>query len=128
MILEENIGVYVMGNLDHVEFRHAIMYTVFDLFMDAKIKRDWNTELHALYNPEKETPKAPEPIKNTKPSLTEIDIIGTYNHDIYGWVKISKQGDGLVFNINNTLHGSMKHWHYDTNQGVIKRKEMETPC
>ena len=28
MIPEENIGVYVMGNLDHVELRHAIMYSV----------------------------------------------------------------------------------------------------
>jgi CubicO group peptidase (beta-lactamase class C family) len=34
LIPEENIGVYVFSNLDHVEIRHAIMYATFDLFMD----------------------------------------------------------------------------------------------
>lgn len=123
MIPEKNIGVYVMGNLDHVELRHAIMYTTFDLFMDGKITRDWSTELYTLYNPEKEESKDPEPVKNTKPTLAVADIIGTYNHNIYGWVKISKKGDDLVFNLNNTLFGSMKHWHYDTYLGTFKKKE-----
>lgn len=51
MIPDEDIGVYVMGNLDHVELRHAIMYTTFDLFMDGKITRDWSKELYEIYHP-----------------------------------------------------------------------------
>ena len=51
MIPDENIGVYVMGNLDHVELRHAIMYATFDLFMDGKITRDWSKELYGIYHP-----------------------------------------------------------------------------
>jgi len=57
MIPDENIGVYVMGNLDHVELRHAIMYATFDLFMDGKITRDWSEELHDIYHPESKTNK-----------------------------------------------------------------------
>jgi len=57
MIPDENIGVYVMGNLDHVELRHAIMYTTFDLFIDGKITRDWSEELHDIYHSESETKK-----------------------------------------------------------------------
>lgn len=52
MIPDENIGVYVMGNLDHVELRHAIMYATFDLFMDGKITRDWSKELYTIYHPD----------------------------------------------------------------------------
>jgi len=123
MIPEENIGVYVMGNLDHVELRHAIMYTTFDLFMDGKITRDWSTELYALYHPEKETTKEPKPIENTKPSLTEANILGSYSHDIFGEVEISKNGEHLVLNLNNTVYGRLKHWHYDTYQVAFKKKE-----
>lgn len=123
MIPEENIGVYVMGNLDHVELRHAIMYTTFDVFMDGKITRDWSTELYALYHPGKETVKDPESIKNTKPSLTVSNIIGTYSHDKYGQIEISKEGENLVFNMNNTVYGILNHWHYDTYQCEFNKKE-----
>lgn len=55
MIPEENIGIYVMGNLDHVELRHAIMYATFDLFMDGEITLDWSKELHKIYHPKNKT-------------------------------------------------------------------------
>jgi hypothetical protein len=31
LIPDERLGVYVLANADHVEFRHALMLTVFDL-------------------------------------------------------------------------------------------------
>ena len=123
MIPEENIGVYVMGNLDHVELRHAIMYTVFDLLMDGKITSDWSTELYNLYNSEKETPEEPKPIENTKPTLAEVNFIGSYHHDIYGTVDILKSENGFTFNLNNTLFGKLNHWHYDTYQAFFDKKE-----
>jgi CubicO group peptidase (beta-lactamase class C family) len=126
MIPEENIGVYVMGNLDHVELRHAVMYTVFDLFMDGKITKDWSKELYALYHPDSETQKDPEPIKNTKPSFETTALIGTYTNTQYGSIKISKKGNQLAFNLNNTLLGTMNHWHYDTYKGVFDKKEYGT--
>ena len=126
MIPEENIGVYVMGNLDHVELRHAIMYTVFDLFMDGTITKDWSKDLYALYHPEVETPKEPEPIKNTKSSFETNTLLGTYTNGQYGSVEISKKGDQLVFNINNTLLGIINHWHYDTYKGIFDKKEYGT--
>lgn len=126
MIPEENVGVYVMGNLDHVELRHAIMYTVFDLFMDGKITRDWSKELHTLYHPDVETTKEPEPIKNTNSSFEESILLGTYTNEQFGSVTISKKGNQLIFNINDTLIGSMNHWHYDTYKGTFNKKEYGT--
>lgn len=123
MIPEENIGVYVMGNLDHVELRHAIMYTTFDVFMDGKITRDWSDELYTLYHPDTKTPNEPEPIKKAKPSIAETDLFGTFNNDLYGWIKVSKKGNQLVFNVNNTIYGTLNHWHYDTYKGAFDKKE-----
>ena len=126
MIPEENIGVYVMGNLDHVELRHAIMYSVFDLFMDGKITKDWSKELYNLYHPNVETPKESEPLKNAKSSFETTTILGTYTNTQYGFIKISKKGNQVVFNLNNTLMGTMSHWHYDTYKGVFDKKEYGT--
>ena len=122
MIPEENIGVYVMGNLDHVELRHAIMYTVFDLFMDGIISRDWSSELYTLYNPEREIVKD-KPIKNTKSSLTEAAVIGSYSHNIYGDLTVLSKNKVLTININNTLLGSLKHWHFNTYEVNFDKKE-----
>jgi CubicO group peptidase (beta-lactamase class C family) len=115
LIPEENIGVYVMGNLDHVELRHAIMYTVFDLFMDGKITRDWSAEFKALYTQNTKT-DVPKRIANTKPSLPIDEMLGTYKHLQYGTIKITKTKKGVQFNLNNTVKGTLSHWHYDTYQ------------
>lgn len=126
MIPEENIGVYVMGNLDHVELRHAIMYTVFDLFMDGKITRDWSKELHTLYHPDVETSTESSPIKNANPSFKELALLGTYTSEQFGSIIISKKENQLLFNLNDTLLGSMSHWHYDTYKGIFDKKEYGT--
>ncbi len=50
VIPDEGLGVYVFGNLDHAEVRHAIMYKVFDVLGPVDPQRDWSTELIALYD------------------------------------------------------------------------------
>jgi len=65
MIPEDNVGVYVMGNLDHVELRHAIMYSVFDLFTEGKLSRNWSEDLYSIYHPAKEKQPEPQPIPTT---------------------------------------------------------------
>ena len=121
LIPEENIGVYVMGNLDHVELRHAIMYTVFDLFIDGEISRDWSTEFKALYS-QNTAPEEPKKIANTKPSLPIGEMLGTYKHSQYGTVKITQNKKGIQFNLNNTVIGTLSHWHFDTYQIAFELK------
>jgi len=126
MIPEDNIGVYVMGNLDHVELRHAIMYTVFDLFMDGTITKDWSNDFYTLYHPDADSPKESEPTKNAKPSIEEASLLGNYFNKQYGNVGIYKKENQLVFNLNNTLIGNLSHWHYDTYKGDFDKKEYGT--
>lgn len=49
MIRDEDVAVYVLGNRDHAEVRHALMYRVFDLF-DKEVPRDWSSEFKILYD------------------------------------------------------------------------------
>ena len=62
MVPEDEVGVYVMGNLDHVELRHAIMYAVFDLFTEGKLSRNWSEEFYPIYHPEENSRPHFEPI------------------------------------------------------------------
>jgi CubicO group peptidase (beta-lactamase class C family) len=116
LIPEENIGVYVMSNLDHVELRHAIMYTTFDLLMDGKITTDWSADLKNLYDKlaEESEEEDPERISDTVPS--NGNIVGRFKHQQYGTVEITKDGDQLLFNLNNKIKGKLERWHYDTYQ------------
>src|SRR3954470_14386614 len=47
LLPEQNVGVYVLANLDHAELRHALMYQVFDLY-GAGPGRDWSRDLRTL--------------------------------------------------------------------------------
>lgn len=114
MLQDDNIGVYVMGNLDHVELRHAIMYATFDLFLDGELSRDWSTDLYALYHPEKSEEEEANPTLSGEPSLNENELVGKYQHESFGWIEIIKRDGGLKFNMNNTIYGALNHKHYDT--------------
>ena len=48
LIRSDNLGVYVFGNLDHVELRHAIMYATFDIYGEGKLSRDWSKDLKRI--------------------------------------------------------------------------------
>ena len=51
LIPDERLGVYVLGNTDHAEVRHALMLKAFDLWGAPKAKpRDWSAELRTLYS------------------------------------------------------------------------------
>ncbi len=123
MIPEKELGVYVMSNLDHVELRHAIMYMVFDLFLDGKLSRDWSTDLYKLYHPDTPEQEEPKPIENAEPSISSSDLIGTFSNQKLGRVKVSKDSNGLRFNINDTVYGLLHHWHFNTYRGEFDKKE-----
>ena len=121
MIPEEHVGVYVMGNLDHVELRHAIMYAVFDLFSEGKLSRNWSEELYTIYHPEKAEEPEPQPIPNTFPTFDEKDMVGNYVNSQLGWLKVYVEDDIVKFNLNNTVSGKLSHWHYNTYQGAFDK-------
>ena len=122
MIPEEEVGVYVMGNLDHVELRHAIMYAVFDLFTAGKLSRNWSEELYPIYHPDNNARPELKPTPNTTSAVEENALLGTYTNKQYGWVKVSKENGVLKFNLNDMVKGTIKHWHYNTYQVIFDKK------
>ena len=93
LIPAENIGVYVFINSDHIEYRHALMYKVFDILSGHK-GEDWSEKLWALYHPEK-TNDAAETSKD-HPALGPQDLEGTYTLDGSFPLTIELEGDKLT--------------------------------
>ena len=70
---EKNVGVYVFINSDHIEYRHALMYSVLDILLENE-KSDWSDKLYQVYHPENtETPDEME-----YPAVDQEDLVGDY--------------------------------------------------
>lgn len=123
---EEKIGIYVFGNFDHAEVRHALMYKAFDLFALGG-NRDWSAEFLKLYNGFREQGDKAEKdfeakrVVNTRSSLPLEAYIGKYTDPLYGEVQISILENQLVFNVNQFVKAKLQHWHYDTFYGPYEK-------
>jgi CubicO group peptidase (beta-lactamase class C family) len=119
IIPEERFGVYVLGNLDHVEVRHALLYKAIDTWLGPGT-RDWSTELRAIYarmEAEGDSAQArmeARRIKDTKPSLPLEQYAGTYVDSLYGKAVVTYENNALRFRTSSKQAGSMEHWQYDT--------------
>ena len=119
LLPDEGIGVYVLGNLDHVEVRHALMYKAFDLWGGVADGRDWSTELRALYERLGARAEAAAAarrdarVPDTSPSRPVEAYAGVYEDDLYGQITIELR-DGRLHYRMLELQAPMEHWHYDT--------------
>ncbi len=122
LIPDEKLGVFVLGNLDHAEVRHALMYKVFDVFAGLENGRDWSTEIQNLYKkldePSEKRRKEWEAkrVQNTKPTLALAAYAGKYTHPLYGTLEVSWQNNQLQIK-SERMSANLKHWHYNTFYG-----------
>lgn len=118
---DRRTGVYVFGNLDHAEFRHALMWRVFDLVLGPPL-RDWSTEFLALYGGLRGAGEAAARqredgrVAGTRSSRPTADYAGRYDHPVYGDVRIAADGDALTISFGPAPEnrGRLEHFHYDT--------------
>lgn len=119
LLPEEQLGVYVFGNLDHAEIRHAIMYKTFDLFMGRSKGRNWSEEFHQLHqNLEQQTKNQREKIlsarrTDTKPAFPLVAYTGKFKHKFYGEIEVSTDQNGLMARFSSTLVMPLDHWQFD---------------
>jgi hypothetical protein len=124
---DEKLGVYVFGNLDHTEIRHALVYKTFDLFALGG-NRDWSAEFLTLYSnihaggEKQEKDFEAKRVANTKTSLALNDYAGTYSDPMYGTLVITVEGDQLIVDANKFVKAKLSHWHYDTFRGWYDQK------
>jgi CubicO group peptidase (beta-lactamase class C family) len=124
LIRDKKIGVYIFGNLDHAEARHALMYKVFDLFAFNDNSRDWNAEVKKLYTAietEGEARTAQQSARRltgTRPSLPLEKYAGKYSDPFYGSVEIKLVDGKLRAYVAKDLTADLEHRHVDTFTGI----------
>ncbi len=123
MIPDDRIAVYVFGNLDHSEIRHALMYKAFDLWSFRDNKTDWSADLFNLYKgfadsaKKREADQLAKRVTDTRPSLPLTAYVGKYVNEIYGAVDLLIEKDSLILNLPDGISLRLRHWNYDTFQG-----------
>jgi CubicO group peptidase (beta-lactamase class C family) len=121
LMREEQLGVYILGNTDHAELRHALMFYIFDLFLGLPL-RDWSAELLSLYRREWARADsiarvaASRRILDTRPSLPLEQYAGTYRDSLFGRADVAFENGVLTLRISSTQRATLEHWHYDTFQ------------
>ncbi|MEP6733596.1 MAG: serine hydrolase [bacterium] len=116
LLPEEHVGVYVLGNLDHLELRHALMYQAFDLYGGGPA-RDWSAELKTLFaskHPARSTTPVPAHVVSAKPSLPLDKFAGTYVDSTYGTIVVTSANGALNARYGKLDIGTLDHWDVET--------------
>jgi CubicO group peptidase (beta-lactamase class C family) len=124
LIPDKKMGIYIFGNVDHAEVRHALMYKAFDMFaFNDNAGRDWSKEMKKLYDgiSEQDKKQADAQIArrspNTKPSLALSAYAGKYSDPLYGEIEVTLVDSKLRLRIGKGSRvADLEHWHYDTFQ------------
>lgn len=111
-------AVVVLGNRDHAELRHAILWEVMD---DTPVgeRRDWNREIRDLYDGLAEQGEEgwqeteAQRLKKSKLSLAKKAYLGTYESPAMGHITIEQDGRDMVLNAGS-ISLPMTYWHLDT--------------
>ena len=124
LLPDERVGVYIFGNVDHAEFRHALMFKALDLFAGTNggAARDWSAELLPLYTglrDDAETARVAvesKRVPGTRPSLDLAAYAGAYVHPAWGDLQVTHEAGALRVTIGTgpQSSGVLEHWHYDT--------------
>lgn len=124
LLRDKKLGVYIFGNLDHAEVRHALMYKVFDLFAFNDNSHDWSSEFKTLYDKikadaaKREAETKAKRMPNTKPSLSLSAYAGRYSSPFYGTIEITAVDGKLKAIFSKDLSAELGHWQFDTFMGT----------
>ena len=123
LIPDEHFGVFIFGNLDHAELRHALMYKAMDLWCFNDNTKNWSADFYSLYKKNKQEAKKRKTedlskrILNTHPSLALTDYAGKYQNEIFGKAEIILTGDSLLLKYPNNISLQLSHFNFDTFSG-----------
>ncbi len=121
LVPDRNLGVFTFGNLDHAEFRHALLWKVIDLWTGGP-DRDWNAECLKLYGSLNAKAKKAEAdreaarVRDTAPSHPLEAFAGVYSHPAWGRIEVTADKGALTVRMGPSPRnaGTLEHWNYDT--------------
>ena len=124
LLPDARVGVFIAGNLDHAEFRHALLLQVMDIFAGTNggAPRNWSTEFLALYkglHAKGDTATAEfeaKRVAGTKPTLPAAAYAGTFTHPVWGDLVITEDAGTIKVRMGPKPEnsGTLEHFHYDT--------------
>lgn len=124
LLPDAHTGVYVFGNLDHAELRHALMYKAIDLWAFDDNSRDWSSTLFQLYKAEEDTANKEEAARlakrlmNTHPSFPLQAYTGKFANEVLASISVVLKDNGLQITLPGNRFLTLQHWQYDVFQGV----------
>jgi hypothetical protein len=111
-------AVVVLGNRDHAEMRHAILWEVMDRSPEGD-RRDWNQAVYDLYQEAAQAredqwaEREKQRLRRTKPALPLQAYAGRYENPMLGGVSIETAGHGLLLKFAQ-FELPLSHWHLDS--------------
>ncbi len=118
LIPEKNLGVVILSNLHPGTLVEAIMYRVFDAFIDGE-ERDWSSEFLASIKKnnagmaEIQMQRIAASGEKTPPSLTLDKLAGTFENEVYGQAVIMEKRGSLMVKLGQ-LNCPLLHVRGDT--------------
>ena len=129
LLPDSRTGVFIFGNMDHAEFRHALMLKSLDIFAgtNGQQANDWSGEFLSLYTALRAAGEGQQKaadakrVMGTRPTLPLAQYAGTYAHPAWGDLVITLVGDALQMRIGVGTQnaGSLAHWNYDTFRATL---------
>jgi CubicO group peptidase (beta-lactamase class C family) len=127
LIPEEHFGIYIFGNLDHAELRHALMYKAFDLWAFNDNSKDWSKILYEHYTAIADSAKTHEKeelekrVLNTKPSLPLAGYTGKFLNKRLATLEVTLKDATLILTMPGSISLTLQHWNYETFRGSYNR-------
>jgi len=128
LIPDKKFGIYIFGNIDHAEVRHALMLKAFDVFVFGDNTRDWSTEAKALYDglaadgDKRLAAVKAMRVQNTATTLPLEAYAGKYSDPFYGSLDVTFANGKLDITISKEAAGKLEHWQHDTFQVVWNKR------
>lgn len=115
----ENIGVFVITNMDGSLMTYSTMYDIADRLLGETAVESWHdrwrAQLDTVIEASESANKGTDRAEGTAPSHPLSGYAGTYRHPALGRVMF-REAEGrleIAYEIHDTF-AAMEHWHYDT--------------
>jgi len=116
-----NVGVVVIMNGPRARLHQALALWILDRYLGAE-QRDWvaiqwaDLQRSDAQAAESRKKREESRIPGTSPAHSLDEYAGTYTHDMYGDMTISKEADGLRVVFGPFYRGRLEHRHFETFQ------------
>lgn len=118
----EHFGIYIFGNLDHAELRHALMYKAFDLWGFNDNNNDWSGRFYPLYKAiadsaqKNENEELAKRVLNTH-SLPLAAYTGKFSNKKLASINVALKDSTLTIAMPGNIQIALQHWNYDVFRG-----------